>query len=664
MSSPRFEKILIANRGEIACRIIRTARALGFATVAVHSEADAGAPHVALADEARAIGPASAAQSYLDVERILEAARATGADAIHPGYGFLSENAAFARAAAAAGLTFIGPPPRAIEIMGDKAGAKRAMKSTGVPCVPGYEGDEQDDERLIAEARRIGFPVMVKASAGGGGRGMRLVEAADALPSALQRARAEALGAFGADRLILERAVQRARHVEIQVFGDEHGHVIHLGERDCSVQRRHQKVIEEAPSPVVTPALRAAMGAAAVEAARAVGYVGAGTVEFLLDPAGAFYFLEMNTRLQVEHPVTELISGLDLVAWQIRVALGEPLPLAQDEVRFSGHAIEARLYAEDAAAGFLPATGRLDLWRPAQGDGVRIDSGVATGFEVSPYYDPMLAKVIAFGPTREEARRRLVSALERSVAFGITTNADFLVDLLQRPDFVEGAATTSFIADNYPEGFTHAAPASSDVAIAAALRLRGETQDALAASTLPDDSLVGFSSTTPLASRLDLQLGEQVWRLAALPKPQGWSVACGDAWRHEIRFAKFDANEATLTCDGRRQIVVFQHSGGASLALAMRAARYLFRPHRPWERATAGAGSGRVVAPMPGIVAALHVVPGQAVEAGDAIAVLEAMKMQHTIAATVSGIVRDVFVAKGQQTTIGAPIADIEETEA
>jgi geranyl-CoA carboxylase alpha subunit len=659
MSTRRFDKILIANRGEIACRIIRTARELGFATVAVYSEADAGAPHVALADEARAIGPAPAAQSYLNVENILEAARASGAQAVHPGYGFLSENAAFARAVEAAGLVFIGPPPRAIEAMGDKAGAKRAMIAAGVPCVPGYEGEDQDDARLFAEGRRVGFPVMVKASAGGGGRGMRLVETQEDLPAALQQARAEALNAFGSDRLILERAIRNARHVEIQVFGDSQGHVLHLGERDCSAQRRHQKVIEEAPSPAVTPKLRAEMGAAAVAAAKAVDYVGAGTVEFLLESSGAFYFLEMNTRLQVEHPVTELITGFDLVAWQLNVALGEPFPLQQSELRLAGHAIEARLYAEDTAARFLPSTGRLDLWRPAQN--ARVDSGISTGQDISPYYDPMIAKVIAYGETRDLARRRLIAALEDSVAFGVTTNVDFLVDLLKTSDFVEGAMTTDFIARHYAQGFARAALESRDVAIAASLMLEHASRAALAASTLPDDSLLGFHSAAPLASRLDLQQADASWRLAALPSKRGWTIMCGDSWRHAISFLAIDASDAALTVDGFKQRAVFQHRKDGGLSLALGARRYLFTPSRPWEQAIAAAGSGRVVAPMPGIVAALHVAPGQAVKAGDAIAVLEAMKMQHTITAKVSGIVREVFVSIGKQTPIGAPIADIEE---
>src|SRR5215470_12104765 len=406
-----FSKVLVANRGEIAWRVMRTAKAMGYRTVAVYSDADKDAPHVAFADEAARIGPPPVGESYLSIARILEAAKTSGADAVHPGYGFLSENEAFAAACDKAGLTFIGPPAAAIAAMGNKAAAKRRMIEAGVPCVPGYQGADQSDGILEKEARKIGLPVMVKAAAGGGGRGMRLVESAGDLAEAIRTARAEAESAFGSGELILEKAVVDTRHVEIQVFADNHGNVIHLGERDCSVQRRHQKVIEEAPSPAVDAGLRQRMGAAAVAAATAIGYRGAGTVEFLLASDGAFYFLEMNTRLQVEHPVTEAITGLDLVEWQLKVAAGEKLPLTQEQVAFSGHAIEVRLYAEDAYAGFLPQTGCMDVWRPASGPGVRIDHGMKDGLQISPFYDPMLAKVIAHGRTREQARERLAREL-------------------------------------------------------------------------------------------------------------------------------------------------------------------------------------------------------------------------------------------------------------
>ncbi len=413
--SARFSSVLIANRGEIACRIIRAAREEGLSAIAVFSDADAAALHVRLADKAIRIGPSPPGESYLSIGALIDAAKATGAEALHPGYGFLAENADLAEACAAHGLAFVGPRSAAIRAMGDKSAAKARMATAGVPCVPGYHGPDQSPARFAEEAARIGYPVMVKASAGGGGRGMRIVRAPEALEGALRAARAEAENAFGDGRLLIERALLTARHVEVQVFGDEQGAIVHLGERDCSIQRRHQKVIEEAPSPAVSPALREAMGAAAVRAAAAVGYVGAGTVEFLLDRDERFYFLEMNTRIQVEHPVTECVTGVDLVRLQFRVAQGRPLPFAQADLALKGHAIEARLYAEDPAADFLPSIGTLAAWRPAAGEGVRVDAGVEKGSAVTPFYDSMLAKVIAHGATREEARLRLSRALARTL---------------------------------------------------------------------------------------------------------------------------------------------------------------------------------------------------------------------------------------------------------
>jgi geranyl-CoA carboxylase alpha subunit len=468
-----FSKVLIANRGEIACRVIRSAKALGYRTVAVYSDADAQALHVQLADEAVHIGPAKVADSYLRIDAILEACRKSGADAVHPGYGFLSENEAFATACADNGITFIGPTPKAIELMGSKRLSKIAMIEAGVPCVPGYEGADQSDAVFVREADRIGFPVMVKASAGGGGRGMRLVHAREELPAALATARSEAKNAFGSGELILEKAVIAPRHVEIQVFGDTHGNCVYLGERDCSIQRRHQKVVEEAPCPVMTPELRRRMGGAAVAAAKSVEYVGAGTVEFLLDAEGNFYFLEMNTRLQVEHPVTELVTGLDLVEWQLRVANGEKLPLAQDEITLTGAAIEVRLYAEDPGHNFLPQTGPVLRWIPADLPGVRIDHGMYTGGEVSPHYDPMVAKVIAYGKTRTDAARLLARAVEDSVLLGVNNNKRFLANLLRHPVFVSGDTSTAFIDQHFSQDIS-LRPAAADaesLAIAAALVL-------------------------------------------------------------------------------------------------------------------------------------------------------------------------------------------------
>src|SRR3954462_5276259 len=418
-----FRKILIANRGEIALRIARTALRLGYGVVAVYSDADAGALHVREADQAVRIGAALPAQSYLDIEAIVDAAKSAGADAVHPGYGFLAENGDFAHACRNAGLVFIGPSPEAIKAMGNKAGAKEIMRAAGVPCVPGYQGEDQGDAAMLAEAEKIGFPVMIKAVAGGGGRGMRLAPDAGAFPALLRSARSEAQGAFGDPTVILERAIVNPRNIEIQVFGDRHGNAIHLGERDCSVQRRHQKLIEEAPSPAVSPELRARMGAVAVKAIQSIGYEGAGTLEFLLDGNGEFYFMEMNTRLQVEHPVTEAITGLDLVELQLRVAGGEPLRLKQDDISFSGHAIEVRLCSEDASHDFIPQSGRMALWQMP--DDLRVEHALQSGSEIPPFYDSMIAKLVAHGATRDETRRKLIRGLDHTVAFGVITNQTF-----------------------------------------------------------------------------------------------------------------------------------------------------------------------------------------------------------------------------------------------
>ena len=440
-----FKKILIANRGEIACRVIKTARKMGIATVAVFSEADRAAPHVLAADEAVPIGPAPAKESYLVIEKLIEAAKASGAEAVHPGYGFLSENADFARACRDAGRVFIGPEPEAITLMGNKRQAKLRMLAAGVPCIPGYEASDLDDEALAVEGERLGFPLMVKAAAGGGGRGMRLVHEASQLRAALRAARSEAANAFGSGELILEKAVIGARHVEVQVFADAHGNVVHLGERDCSVQRRHQKVVEESPSPAVGLVLRERMGEVAVAVARAIGYRGAGTVEFLLAPGGDFYFMEMNTRLQVEHPVTERVTGLDLVEWQLRVAAGEKLPLAQEAISASGHAIEVRLCAEDPAKGYAPQAGRLLAWEPPTGEGVRLDAGYGEGNTVTPNYDPMIAKLIVSGETRAQAIERSVAALQSFRIEGIKTNIPLHLRIVQDEAFRAGELDTHFL---------------------------------------------------------------------------------------------------------------------------------------------------------------------------------------------------------------------------
>jgi geranyl-CoA carboxylase alpha subunit len=606
-----FGKVLVANRGEIAWRVMRTARAMGYRTVAVYSDADREAPHVVFADEAVHIGPAPVGESYLSIERILEAAHTSGADAIHPGYGFLSENEHFAEACAKAGLVFIGPPAAAIAAMGNKAAAKRRMIDAGVPCVPGYQDVDQSDACLEQAALEIGLPVMVKAAAGGGGRGMRLVERETELLEAIRTARTEAASAFGSGELILEKAVVDARHVEIQVFADNHGNVIHLGERDCSVQRRHQKVIEEAPSPAVDADLRARMGAAAVAAAKAIGYRGAGTVEFLLGGDGAFYFLEMNTRLQVEHPVTEAITGLDLVEWQLRVARGEKLALRQEDLRLDGHAIEVRLYAEDPYTGFLPQTGRIDVWRPASGMGVRIDHGMKEGLAISPFYDPMIAKVIAHGGTREEARTRLVRALRDIVVLGPVTNRHFLVALLEHPEFADGKATTAFIGK-------HAFPAP-DI---------GERHWALAAALLWRES----------AKRYPMPL--RGWRNSN-PEPTPIRLKTGTIERL-VHVTRSDAEKIDAT-------VPFHIDGDDILVdLDGLAVRFADRTYAPPAAADAG-GDGKLRAPMDGRIVAINVAPGEKVSRGQTLVVLEAMKIQHQLKAALDAAVESVAVREGQQ---------------
>jgi len=643
-----FGKILIANRGEIACRIMLTAKAFGYRTVAVFSDADAGALHVRVADEAVRIGPPPAKDSYLNIAAVLAAAKLAGADAVHPGYGFLSENAAFAQACAQAGLVFIGPPPSAIEAMGNKARAKALMESAGVPCVPGYHGADQSDDNLAAEARRIGFPLMVKAAAGGGGRGMRLVNAPEDIANALTRARSEAASAFGSGELILEKAIADARHIEIQVFADQHGNVIHLGERDCSIQRRHQKVIEEAPSPAVSTELRVNMGEAAIAAARAIGYVSAGTIEFLLDRSGKFYFLEMNTRLQVEHPVTEAVAGLDLVEWQLRVAAGERLPLEQHEVVFSGHAIEARLYAEDPHESFLPQSGVLIDWRPPSGDGVRVDHGLAPGQRVSPFYDPMLAKVIAQGATREEARRRLIKALEDTVALGLATNCSFLIAMLRHPSFVAGEATTTFIDRHFSAGSDAVRRPQPDLrTLALAAVLLFEARTGAAANEV--GAAQNWSSTGIAIWPLRLTLGDIHHPASIMAvRTDVYLVALG---KDMVELSVEERSEGAIrfTAMGLQQTACFAlHEGILHLdlnGLTVAVRETVLETGSSARRD----GSSRLLAPMNGAIIGVHAKPGDSVTKGQRIVVLEAMKMQHEICAERAGTIDKVLVKLGDQ---------------
>ena len=647
----RFGTVLVANRGEIAVRVLGAARAAGYATIAVYSDADAGALHVRAADRAIRLGPAAPAESYLHVERILAAAKATGAEAIHPGYGFLSERAAFARAVRDAGLVFLGPPADAIDAMGDKSAAKARMLAAGVPCIPGFHGraaEDQADERLAAEARKIGFPVMVKAAAGGGGRGMRLVTEDAQLAGALTSARAEATSAFGDGTLLLEKALVSARHVEIQVFGDEHGTIVHFGERDCSVQRRHQKIVEEAPSPAVDDALRAAMGEAAVRAARAVGYVGAGTVELML--AGRdFYFLEMNTRLQVEHPVTELVYDVDLVDLQLRVAQGERIPWTQEQIdaRRKGHAIEVRLCAEDAE--MRPRTGTVLAWDTPSS--VRVDAGFGVGSVVPSSYDSMLAKLIAHGPDRESARRRLLGALASTTVLGVETNRDLLRAILASDVFASGDLDTAFLART---GTTapalpaiHAALAAIALDLDDAERLRG-------AAGLAAD-LVGFQTSSLTTTAVTLERGEATLTLRYRRTAAGHEIADGPVVRARLegagtlRYAVGDVEHtARYVRDG--DVLWLDAAGGT--------AAYVDRTYAP-VLAAGGAVSGVVAARSDGRVVRVQVAPGDTVKKGQVLVVLESMKMELELLAPIDGAVKAVHVAAGDQVQARRPLVEV-----
>jgi 3-methylcrotonyl-CoA carboxylase alpha subunit len=647
-----IERILIANRGEIAVRIIRACRELGISPLAVYSEADAGALHVRLADAALCVGPAAAAQSYLRADAIVEAALRLGAGAIHPGYGFLSENAAFARRCREAGLVFIGPPPEAIEAMGGKIGARRIAEAAGVPVVPGYDGAEQDDGRLLAEAGRVGYPLLIKASAGGGGKGMRAVSGPAEFQAALEGARREARAAFGDDTVFLERLILRPRHVEIQVFADSHGAVIHLGERECSIQRRHQKILEEAPSPALSPELRRQMGEAAVRVARAAGYVNAGTVEFVLDPGGQFYFLEMNTRLQVEHPVTESVTGLDLVRWQIAVAAGERLPLTQEQVRIQGHAIEARLYAEDPVS-YLPAVGRLALLDPPRGPGVRVDAGLASGDEVTVHYDPMIAKLIVHGETRAAAVARLRRALDDFAALGLTTNLPLLRAIAAHPAFLAGETHTGFLAEHRLDAAPPAAPPAEVLAAATLWELRSATSDPFAARWRANGGALPVSFVS----------GGEAYRLGARRDGEQWRVVATDG---EISARLLVVGPAELVLGFGERLERFRIArDGASgdLLLAWRGAAYrLARPGPLSADAAAHRGGhdgASLAAPMPGTLVRLLVREGDAVAEGQPLAVLEAMKMEHTVVAPYSGTVRRLPFAQGASVAGGASLVEL-----
>ncbi|WP_130618962.1 acetyl/propionyl/methylcrotonyl-CoA carboxylase subunit alpha [Dyella amyloliquefaciens] len=654
-----FRSILIANRGEISLRVQRTARRLGMRTIAVYSEADRDAPHCWAADMALPIGAPQPQASYLNIAALLDAARRSGAEAVHPGYGFLAESDAFAEACTDAGLVFIGPSAAAIRAMGNKAGAKHVMEAAGVPCVPGYQGDDQSDARMAKEAELIGYPVMIKAAAGGGGRGMRRVDRPEQFAAALQSARSEAGHAFGSSELILEKAIVEPRHIEIQVFADMHGHVVHLGERDCSVQRRHQKLIEESPSPAVSPELRARMGEVSVNAARAIGYVGAGTLEFLLAPDGSFYFMEMNTRLQVEHAVTEAVIGVDLVEWQLRVALGEVLPLTQGDIDArlaqGGHAIEVRLCAEDPAQDFLPQSGTVMRWRAPRE--VRTDHALADGVVVSPYYDSMLAKIVAHGSDRADACRRLARALEDCLLLGLPTNRAFLRQCVAHPAFVAGDVSTAFIDTHFPASVRRVwtPDASSRQAAAVLLTyLRGNTGRRYPAE------LQGWASSRayPASCRFTLDGAATEMRVRTLAM-QRWELA-GEDGVVEAEIVSESEGCLTLMLGGGLHLLEYALTGCAGqFTLDGIEHGVSDTTYAKPERQGAQVGNGRISAPMNGRVVAVHVTEGEAVAAGQALLVVEAMKMEHSIAAPFAGAVKGLFTQVGAQVAPGGLLMEI-----
>jgi acetyl-CoA carboxylase biotin carboxylase subunit len=649
METRSFRKILVANRGEIALRVMRTCRAMGIETVAVYSDADIDSPHARFADESMRLGEAPATESYLRIEKILEAAARTGAEAIHPGYGFLSENAEFAERCAAAGIIFIGPSPVAIRAMGLKSSGRKLAAEAGLPVVPGYDGDDQRLETLRARLIEIGFPVLIKATAGGGGKGMRVVRAEHEIDDAVESARREAEKAFGDGALLLEKYVEGARHIEVQILGDAHGALVHLFERDCSLQRRHQKIIEECPSPAVDDELRRKMGDAAVRLGRELGYTNAGTVEFILAPAGAFYFIEVNTRLQVEHPVTEMITGLDLVKLQIEIAEGRPLPFTQADLRTNGHAIEARLYAEDPAKGFLPTTGKIHDWRLPPMEGARIDSGIENGMEIGIHYDPMLAKLIAQAETREAAIRKLAYALRRTAISGLQTNREFLIRLLDQPDFKQGRADTRFIAEHLDELIVDDDPrVDRDTLIAAALYLQHQWQES---TRLLAELPPSYRNNPYRAPSIKFQIGddkievswrpigERVWEMKVFDSTATAQVLSSvpDGASPNIRIA----------IDGIQRSFTIVEAGEALYVHSTLGSRVLKRlPRHPIPQSASEQGSAN--SPMPGQVLKILVAVGQKVSPGDPIIILEAMKMEHTMRTAVDGVVEAILVRNGE----------------
>ena len=666
-----FERIVIANRGEIACRVARTARRLGIETVAVYSDADAHALHVEACDQAFRIGAAPPRESYLNGVAIIDVAKRSGAQAIHPGYGFLSENEAFAAACARAGLVFIGPPSAAIAAMGSKSAAKAIMASAGVPVVPGYHGDDQDPALLAREAARVGYPVLIKAVSGGGGKGMKVAQSPSEFAPALTSAQREGQASFGDARVLLERYLSSPRHIEIQVFADTHGNSNHLFERDCSVQRRHQKVLEEAPAPGMDEARRRAMGEAAVAAAKAIGYVGAGTVEFIAEQDGTFYFMEMNTRLQVEHPVTEMITGVDLVEWQLRVAAGEPLPRAQRELAIAGHAIEARVYAEDPDRGFLPSIGRITHWRmPDDSACVRVDTGFRAGDDVTPYYDPLLAKVIAWGEDRERARASLIGALGQCEVAGVTTNLAFLERVLAHEAFASGRLTTGLIDANRDALLRRPGQTPKRAVIAAALAEYGAIRDAAAAQAAASgDPHSPWHSTDAwwngsAAHRLSFTFGDGEHQYAVDVKPQaGGAITLAGAVEVAGIRARIDGDRVAIDAAGAasEDVATVVRDGDVRHVFGRGLRTRLSRVDPSAHAGEEIEHAGHLAAPMSGTVVAVMVKPGDAVAKGAALVVLEAMKMEHTIVAPVAARVAAVHFAVGDRVGEGADLVHLEE---
>lgn len=643
-----IQRLLIANRGEIACRIIRTAKAMGIETVAIYSQADAQALHVSLADQAINLGGNTPEESYLQIDRIVAAAKSAQADAIHPGYGFLAENAEFARAIHTAGLIFIGPSATAIDAMGNKSAAKLLMEQAAVPLVPGYHGDDQSLEHFRQAAENIGYPVLLKASAGGGGRGMQVVETQKELADAFDSAKREAKAAFGDDRLLLEKYLLEPRHVEVQIFADTQENCIFLAERDCSIQRRHQKVVEEAPAPGITPALRQTMGSAAIRAAKAVNYVGAGTVEFLLDQRGEFYFMEMNTRLQVEHPITELITGTDLVAWQIKVAQGQALPLTQEQVVIDGHAMEVRLYAEDPDNEFLPATGELTLYRePSAAPNQRVDSGVREGDAISPFYDPLMAKLIAWGETREEARLRLLHMLKQTHISGVKTNVRFLQRILAQPAFAQGHVHTGFIEEHSAALFAPSKPLTPlfwQLAGAAWIHsspFHAAQQDPYS----PWATLNGWQHMDSAQVKLRFILNDDIHSVAI-----NTDTLANSHWQKDVLRYQDDKQQYQLKAIRTAQELYLQWNGTLyTLALA-----------DPISQAQAAQDTGGLVAPMHGSIVKVAVTVGQSVAAGDILVVVEAMKIEHSIRAKDAGVITALFCTQGDMVSEGTVLVEME----